>query len=99
MWSPPNDKVVGRSLKPLLANPNAQWNYPAFTFKKGGRKSIQYGPWRYIEYEDGSMELYDHRKDPNEWRNLAGRAEYKGHLEKLKRMFDEYKTFETKIEN
>ena len=27
--------------------------------------------WRYIRYEDGSEELYDHDADPNEWTNLA----------------------------
>lgn len=27
--------------------------------------------WRYIRYADGSEELYDHLRDPNEWRNLA----------------------------
>ncbi|MFM1561979.1 MAG: sulfatase [Roseibacillus sp.] len=27
--------------------------------------------WRYIRYQDGSEELYDVQKDPNEWRNLA----------------------------
>ena len=26
---------------------------------------------RYIRYSDGSEELYDLRKDPNEWSNLA----------------------------
>ena len=28
--------------------------------------------WRYIRYQDGSEELYDHLTDPNEWHNLAG---------------------------
>ncbi len=27
--------------------------------------------WRYIRYKDGSEELYDVTKDPNEWNNLA----------------------------
>ena len=27
--------------------------------------------WRYISYADGSQELYDMRKDPHEWTNLA----------------------------
>jgi len=29
--------------------------------------------WRYIRYEDGSEELYDHRVDPDEWTNLANK--------------------------
>ena len=32
--------------------------------------------WRYIRYADGSEELYDMQKDPNEWSNLAGNPEY-----------------------
>ncbi len=31
--------------------------------------------YRYIRYADGSEELYDHRKDRNEWTNLAGNPE------------------------
>jgi arylsulfatase A-like enzyme len=27
--------------------------------------------WRYIRYADGGEELYDMRKDPEEWTNLA----------------------------
>ena len=27
--------------------------------------------WRYIRYQDGSEELYNHIIDPNEWHNLA----------------------------
>ncbi|TWU38829.1 Arylsulfatase [Novipirellula aureliae] len=94
---PPNDVVVGRSLKPLLENPARPWDFPAFTFKRDTRKSVQYGPYRYIEYEDGSMELYDHRKDPNEWTNLAENPEHKQVLQRLQAMFTEYKTFEKKI--
>ena len=43
--------------------------------------------WRYIRYANGSAELYDHRKDPNECANLANRPEYttiiKAHAAKL----------------
>jgi arylsulfatase A-like enzyme len=28
--------------------------------------------WRYIRYNDGVEELYDHESDPREWTNLAG---------------------------
>jgi len=34
--------------------------------------------WRYIRYADGTEELYDHSKDPNEWTNLAGEGQYAG---------------------
>jgi len=73
---PANTKVVGRSLKPLIENPNKKWDYPALTYRKDGGKSIRSDRYRYIEYGDGSMELYDHSKDPNEWKNLAPAKEY-----------------------
>jgi hypothetical protein len=31
--------------------------------------------WRYIRYENGGEELYDHANDPNEWTNLASKPE------------------------
>ncbi|MEM9283287.1 MAG: sulfatase [Verrucomicrobiota bacterium] len=86
---PANDKVVGRSLKPLLKDRKTKWNYPALTYRKEGGKSIQYADYRYIEYGDGSMELYDHGEDPNEWTNLAGNPEYAEVLGEMKEKFQE----------
>ena len=34
--------------------------------------TIRTDQWRYIRYQDGSEELYDHLTDPHEWHNLAG---------------------------
>jgi arylsulfatase A-like enzyme len=34
--------------------------------------TIRTDQWRYIRYQDGSEELYDHLSDPHEWHNLAG---------------------------
>jgi len=36
-----------------------------------GNHSIRVRDWRYTQYADGSEELYDHRSDPNEWKNIA----------------------------
>ena len=33
--------------------------------------------FRYIRYADGSEELYDHLKDPNEWVNIASNTNHK----------------------
>ena len=41
--------------------------------------------WRYIKYADGAEELYDHRVDPLEWKNLAGDAKYKAEIDRLAR--------------
>jgi hypothetical protein len=32
--------------------------------------------YRFIQYNDGSEEFYDHAKDPHEWNNLAKNPEY-----------------------
>jgi iduronate 2-sulfatase len=45
--------------------------------------------WRYIRYNDGVEELYDHKNDPREWTNLAGSPEHKAIKEQLKKqVFD-----------
>lgn len=81
---PKTDKSRGRSLKPLLENPKRSWNYPAFTYCKDGGKSVQLSRYRYIEYGDGSKELYYHTEDPHEWKNLAKKAEYAEIIAKFK---------------
>ncbi|MFC7337782.1 sulfatase [Haloferula chungangensis] len=82
---PPNEKLRGRSLRPLLESPASPWDFPAFTYK-GGTKSVQYGDLRYIGYADGSQELYDHSEDPDEWTNLVDHEEYADSLAKLRVM-------------
>jgi iduronate 2-sulfatase len=41
--------------------------------------------WRYIRYNDGVEELYDHGSDPREWTNLADSPEHTAVKEKLHR--------------
>jgi arylsulfatase A-like enzyme len=66
----------GNSLVPLLKNPNATWTYGAVTAYSQNNdgtqvhRSVRTETHRYILYFDGSEELYDHRKDPNELTNL-----------------------------
>jgi iduronate 2-sulfatase len=66
----------GKSLKPLLENPKAAWDKPAFTqvtsADRHGR-SIRTERWRYTEWAEGKAgaELYDQEKDPQELKNLA----------------------------
>jgi arylsulfatase A-like enzyme len=81
---PPNPKNEGRSLVPLLDNPSAAWPYPAITGWKKDSFAVQDERYRYIRYNDGSEELYDHENDPNEWTNLAGRPEAREIIEEMK---------------
>lgn len=78
----------GKSLKPLLQNPKAEWDRPAFTqVSTGDRKgrSVRTERWRYTEWADGKAgtELYDHEKDPREYQNLANDPKYKDVIAKL----------------
>lgn len=75
--------VEGVSLRPLLENPQAEWTRPAVTTWLRGNHAIRSEDWRYIRYADGSEELYDHRNDPYEWNNLAGKEEFSGIKQEL----------------
>lgn len=66
----------GNSLLPLMKNPNANWGYGAITsysqdYKNSQiHRSVRTENYRYIQYYDGSEELYNEKEDPNELRNL-----------------------------
>lgn len=64
--------VEGRSLRPLLADPNSTWDQPALTTYRFKNHAVRTEAWRYIRYANGDEELYDEINDPNEWTNLAG---------------------------
>ena len=49
------------------------------------KHAIRTDRWRYIRYNNGGEELYDHDSDPNEWKNLASNAEYRPLMDMLKR--------------
>jgi uncharacterized sulfatase len=70
----------GRSLRPLLVNPDASWDHAALTQTRRGAAanafmgySIRTERWRYTEWDGGTRgaELYDEQADPAERRNLA----------------------------
>lgn len=63
--------LEGRSLRPLLADPDAAWERPAITTHGKDNHAVRTERFRYIRYADGGEELYDHQSDPHEWRNLA----------------------------
>ena len=73
---PENDKLEGNSLAPLFSATDYNWENPAITTHQRNNHTIRFGQWRYIQYNDGSEELYDHDKDPHEWHNLAENPKY-----------------------
>jgi uncharacterized sulfatase len=77
---PPPSGLQGRSLAPLLKNPDAKWDHPAITQVRRGAAgstymgySVRTEKWRYTEWDSGQkgVELYDEAGDPRELRNLA----------------------------
>jgi uncharacterized sulfatase len=77
---PPPPGLEGKSLRPLLDDPDAQWLDPAYTQvvrltdkRLPVGRSVRTERWRYTEWNRGSLgvELYDHDHDPNEFVNLA----------------------------
>jgi len=80
---PGNVTIIGEgeSLVPLLKDQGMEWEKPALMTYGYNNHAVRSQHFRYIRYADGSEELYDHRKDPNEWDNLAGDADYKKVIE------------------
>ncbi|MGH9831571.1 MAG: sulfatase [Blastocatellia bacterium] len=77
--------LAGRSLRPLLKNPNARWDKPAITqVQRGGQAdrfmgySVRNERWRYTDWDVGKrgVELYDEVNDPREMNNLANDPKY-----------------------
>jgi arylsulfatase A-like enzyme len=66
------DHVEGRSLVPLLKNPGRRWDFTTLSTFGYRNHAVVSDKYKYIRYSDGSEELYDTRKDPREWTNLAG---------------------------
>ncbi|MCZ6675136.1 MAG: sulfatase, partial [Verrucomicrobia bacterium] len=67
---PTPEHLEGRSLTPLLKNPNANWEPALITYGQSNH-AVRDDRYRYIRYAGGDEELYDTENDPYEWTNLA----------------------------
>ena len=99
----------GHSMKGLLENPKiGDWSGPevALSLIHSGpdyaddptmqNYTIRTNRYRYILYNTGQEELYDHHSDPNEWDNLALKVSEKDYVlkemrAKLKKITHPYK--------
>ena len=78
-------QLEGISLMPMLNNPAVCREEPAITTYHFNNHSVRTERWRYIRYNNGDEELYDHRNDPDEFHNLAGIRDYKAIIDDLAR--------------
>lgn len=85
----PPPGLQGASLRPLLLNPAAPWQRPAYTQvqrSEGPGHSVRTERWRYTQWLRGAQgeELYDHENDPQELHNLAALPKYAATVTQLK---------------
>ena len=82
----------------LLDNPQHAWDEPAFTQVTRGTgperfmgKSVRTERWRYTEWDEGKKgaELYDHNRDPHEFKNLADDPKHAETVKQLKQRLRE----------
>lgn len=85
----PPGYLAGRSLRPLLNDPKAEWDKPAFTQVWRGSfagHSVRTERYRYTEWDGDAkgVELYDYETDPEEKHNVADDASKASIVEELK---------------
>jgi iduronate 2-sulfatase len=91
----PPKNLDGRSLRPLLDDPQAEWDHPAFTqigAGASGGHSIRTERHRYLEWDRGRKGslLFDYQSDPGEMRNLSGDPQHAEVEAKLRRLTREH---------
>ena len=91
----PPKNLAGKSLLPLLNNPEKSWDRPAYTQVRRGNTnnffmgySVRTDRWRYTEWDGGvrGAELYDHENDPREFTNLAPNAKYANTVKEMHKL-------------
>lgn len=65
------ETLDGKSLVPCFVDPGREVNKTVVVTHGRGNHAVRSRRWRYLQYADGSEELYDHKNDPNEFENLA----------------------------
>ena len=93
--TPPN--LEGRSLAPLLKDPNGEWDHPAFSvWSEDGRTftgtAVRTARWRYAEYDQGKggALLFDMQADPHQLKNLVNDPQYAEERAKLSALVKEH---------
>lgn len=86
--------LEGASLAPLLDNPRAAWNRPAYTVQTRGwalGRSVRTERWRFTEWDEGrrGSALFDHDRDPHETRNVFADPAHEATVAELRKLLRE----------
>jgi len=81
------ETVQGKDFSTLLENPNQPFREVAYSRYKGGDVVVT-DRYAYTRYSKGAEMLYDHLKDPDENRNVAGNPEYKEIVQKMRTLLE-----------
>jgi uncharacterized sulfatase len=87
--------LEGASLKPLLRDPAAPWDRPAYSFAlvQGvlGR-AVRTDRWRYAEWDEGKAGafLFDRSNDPDELKNLVADSAHAATVKVLKQKLERF---------
>jgi uncharacterized sulfatase len=91
---PPPQHVDGASIAPLLKNPQAPRERPAYSVLRRGKiwgRAVYTEDLRYTEWGDEGakgIELYDLKNDPHEFVNLHNVPAHQADLARLKKLLD-----------
>ena len=83
-------------MTPLLENPQAEWDHPAYTvWSEDGKTltglAVRTERWRYAEYVLGGPMLLDMENDPHQLKNLAHDPKYADVVAKMSALIQKYK--------
>jgi uncharacterized sulfatase len=88
--TPAPHQLAGLSLRSLLENPAAPGRTAAYTLVTRGPdrygQAVRTDRWRYIQWSDGTVELYDETADPQEFRDLSADARFFPQIQILKQL-------------
>jgi arylsulfatase A-like enzyme len=95
---PKQNEIEGMSFAPLLKNPAANWDKPAYSIWSEDGKTIhgtavRTEQWRYAEFGENGINgamLFNPHADPLEMKNLANDEKYKPACAELSRLTREY---------
>ncbi len=106
---PVPEQCEGRSMVPLLTDPDQSWKAAAFSQYPRGKDlmgySIRSGQWRYTEWVDvetrgiRARELYDHAGGPVAGENLAGKDVYAETVSQLSALLDKGQGWKSEVHN